>query len=75
MFLKDFNNYEGKMDVIIISHVLEHVSDPKGFLSFANSFLKKGGALFVEIPCNDFQHKTIMEPHLLFFDKKPLKFC
>ena len=71
---KDFNNYEGKMDVIIISHVLEHVSDPKGFLSFANSFLKKGGALFVEIPCNDFQHKTIMEPHLLFFDKKPLKF-
>ena len=70
---KDYNNYEGKMDVIIISHVLEHVSDPKGFLSFANSFLRQGGALFVEIPCNDFQHKTIMEPHLLFFDKKPLK--
>ena len=60
------------MDVVVISHVLEHVSNPKGFLSFANSFLKKGGALFIEIPCNDFQHKKIMEPHLLFFDKKPL---
>ena len=69
---KDYNKYIWTMDVVVISHVLEHVSNPKGFLSFANSFLKKGGALFIEIPCNDFQHKKIMEPHLLFFDKKPL---
>ena len=61
-------------DLVVISHVLEHVSDPFSFLLFATSKLKKGGVLFIEVPCQDWKHKQIDEPHLLFFEKKSIKF-
>ena len=61
------------VDLVIISHVLEHVSNPKGLLQSINRKLRKGGVLFVEVPCFDWQHKELDEPHLLFFDKKPMK--
>jgi hypothetical protein len=61
------------VDLVVISHVLEHVSDPKGFLRFATSHLRKGGLLFIEVPCTDYLHKKMDEPHLLFFDKKPMQ--
>ena len=61
------------VDLVVISHVLEHVSNPKGFLRFATSHLRKGGVLFIEVPCTDYLHKKIDEPHLLFFDKKPMQ--
>jgi len=62
----------GAFDLVVLSHVLEHVSDPKGFLRGIIDLLKPGGVLFIEVPCNDWQHKTLDEPHLLFFDKKPM---
>lgn len=58
-----------KYDFIIISHVLEHVTNPKDFLNPFIKQLKKGGHLFIEVPCMDWKHKEIDEPHLLFFDK------
>jgi len=62
----------GTIDLIVMSHVLEHVSDPKLFLNRATRNLRTGGALFIEVPCRDWEHKPIDEPHLLFFDKGPL---
>lgn len=59
-------------DLIIMSHVLEHVSDPKKFLHEALQKLKPGGVLFIEVPCQDYLFKEIWEPHLLFFDKPQL---
>ena len=32
--------------------------------------LKKNSHLFIEVPCKDWDHKELDEPHLLFFDKK-----
>jgi ubiquinone/menaquinone biosynthesis C-methylase UbiE len=61
-----------EVDLVIISHVLEHVTDPYEFLTKVTSRLRKGGVLFVDIPCNDWMHKPNDEPHLLFFKKKPL---
>lgn len=61
------------VDLVIISHVLEHVSNPQGFLHAVTKKLRKGGILFVEVPCFDWQHKELDEPHLLFFDKEPMK--
>lgn len=60
------------IDLLVMSHVLEHVSDPVKFLTDATRNLRKGGALFIEVPCRDCEHKPIDEPHLLFFDKKPM---
>lgn len=61
------------VDLVVMSHVLEHVTDPVNFLNDATQNLRKGGALFIEVPCRDYEHKSIDEPHLLFFDKEPMQ--
>jgi len=61
------------VDLVVMSHVLEHVSNPIKFLTDATRNLRKGGALFIEVPCRDWEHKLIDEPHLLFFDKGPMQ--
>lgn len=63
---------EDEYDFVILSHVLEHVTEPFSFLKTFVDKLKKGGYLFIEVPCMDWKHKVLDEPHLLFFDKKPM---
>jgi len=60
---------EEPVDLIVVSHVLEHTLDPLGFLTALSRKLKTGGVLFVEVPCLDCDYKNIDEPHTLFFDK------
>ena len=67
-------NLSNDFDMVIMSHVLEHVSNPREFLNTYLKKLKKGGVLFIEVPCNDWMHKNIDEPHLLFFSKKSLEY-
>jgi len=67
--LSEFNSF---FDFVIISHVLEHVVDPKSFLKPYIQTLKENSILFVEVPCMDWKHKNLDEPHLLFFDKKSI---
>ncbi|TAL66345.1 MAG: class I SAM-dependent methyltransferase, partial [Legionella sp.] len=61
------------VDLIVMSHVLEHVTDPIQFLTTSTQNLRKGGAIFIEVPCRDYEHKPLDEPHLLFFDKEPMR--
>jgi SAM-dependent methyltransferase len=63
---------EEEVDLVVMSHVVEHVSHPGEFIRNATASLRSGGALFIEVPCRDDLHKPQDEPHLLFFDKKPL---
>lgn len=61
------------VDLIVMSHVLEHVSNPAGFIRKAMKNLRSGGVIFIEVPCRDWEHKLLDEPHLLFFDKKQIQ--
>lgn len=61
-------------DLIILSHVLEHLPNPFEFIKSVSSGLKRGGAIFVEVPCQDWKYKALDEPHVLFFDKKSLTY-
>lgn len=60
-------------DLVVMSHVLEHVPDPVGFVQAATRGLRSGGALFIEVPCRDWEHKALDEPHILFFDKVSMR--
>ena len=61
------------VDLVVMSHVLEHMSNPIGFLKNATRNMRNDGVLFIEVPCRDWEHKPIDEPHLLFFDKGPMQ--
>jgi SAM-dependent methyltransferase len=61
-----------QFDAVVLSHVLEHTDVPVEFLGSALDRLRPGGVIFIEVPCLDFLHKDIDEPHLLFFDKESL---
>ena len=52
--------------------MLEHVPDPVGFVQAATLRLQPGGVIFIEVPCRDWEHKNLEEPHILFFDKVPM---
>ena len=62
-----------EFDLVVISHVLEHTSNPGDFIKNCTRLLKQSGILFIEVPCKDFEHKKLDEPHLLFFDKGPME--
>ena len=51
--IKTFSNYEGinkKFDLIILSHVLEHLVDIEYILNKCKSLLKSDGFIYVEVP-------------------------
>tara|TARA_B100001059_G_C17747477_1_gene535182 strand:+ start:188 stop:1111 length:924 start_codon:yes stop_codon:yes gene_type:complete len=74
-FIFDINRIKNNnFDIIIISHVLEHVQEPYDFITPLKASLKKGGIFFIEVPCRDWIHKVVHEPHLLFFEKKSFQF-
>lgn len=48
--IERFSTEHGQFDVIILSHVLEHVSKPADFLKSAADLLKPGGYIYIELP-------------------------
>lgn len=65
----------GKFDVILMSHLLEHIVCPKEYVSNLIEHLNAGGLLVIEVP-NDNSYflskKFIVEPHVTFFDQSTL---
>lgn len=68
----DSGNEDLQADLFILSHVLEHLKNPLEYMSMISDSLREGGAVFIDVPCRDFSYKKIVEPHLLFFNKKSL---
>ena len=60
---------EESFDMVVASHVLEHLSEPVEFARALHCLIAPGGCIFIEVPCRDFEFKDMDEPHLLFFDK------
>lgn len=73
---KYFNNK--KVELIISSHSLEHMSDPKEFFRTCFEILSEDGLIFLEVPNCEFVHSGYLprpydSPHLLFFNIPFLK--
>lgn len=62
-----------KFNLIVISHVLEHIVNPIEFLFDLKDLLKKNGFIFIEVPNNDDFHKKSLESHLTVFNKSAIK--
>jgi SAM-dependent methyltransferase len=57
--LSELNAQDRRFDAITISHVIEHVHDPRGLLRDARRLLKPGGYFWIETPNIDaWGHRT-----------------
>ena len=72
---------KGNYDIILLSHVLEHLIDPQAWVSRIIRCLKKEGILIIEVPNDNssfvrrsfrYQTKQYDEPHISFFDSRSI---
>ncbi|MEM7525490.1 MAG: class I SAM-dependent methyltransferase [Pseudomonadota bacterium] len=54
-------------NLVVSSHVLEHVMDPAAFLTAICARLEPGGYIVVDVPNADWRFKPAVFPHLGFF--------
>ena len=74
--LEVFDNNE-KCDLIILSHILEHINDPKKFLKEIEKILKPKGFIYIEVPGIENpkiikRNYSIQVGHLYYFTKATL---
>ena len=73
--IKTGNLEDGPCDLVIMSHVLEHFTDPKGLLVRVLQALAPRGIAIIEVP-NDIdgieRYNGSDEPHVTFFEKQSL---
>jgi SAM-dependent methyltransferase len=62
-----------RYDVIVFSHILEHLPAPQGILQEALAKLSNDGVVFVDVPYQDFLFKDNVFPHVLFYTPDSLK--
>lgn len=62
-----------KYDLIVLSHILEHMPDPKVFLAKIIGHLNENGFLFLDVPHKDYLFKNDVFPHLFFFSVKSME--
>ena len=60
-------------DGIILSQILEHVTQPRPFLEDLFGRLRDGGFLFIEVPNEDCRFKTRDEPHVVYYGPSNLR--
>ena len=67
---------DGMHDIVILSHVLEHFSDPRALLERVRQSLRPDGIVVIEVP-NDVDGIERLngpdEPHLIFFEEPTLR--
>ena len=66
------NESKGPYQLLILSHILEHMKSPAVFLKDQLNRVEKDGILFIEVPNQDYLYKPLNEPHLIFFTPETL---
>jgi SAM-dependent methyltransferase len=74
---------EGRFDVVVLSHVLEHVREPRAVLELVRRSLAPGGVFYVEVP--NIPRESLLrypdnpwaprwdEPHITFYSLETLR--
>lgn len=59
---------DGKCDLVIMSHVLEHMPDPEAMIRAIDGILAENGSLYIEVPdLRDFCIGTLQSAHVWTF--------
>ena len=69
----ELGQVKGKYDVIALSHVLEHVSDPSRMIGEVIPLMSEDALVFFDVPNRDELFKRDVFPHLLFFSVQSLR--
>lgn len=67
------SNVTGRYDLVVLSHILEHVVDPMTFMKEALDHIISGGYVFVDVPNRDDCFKKEVFPHVLFFSPQSIR--
>jgi len=70
--IDDLQSVSGTFDLIILSHVLEHLQHPVIALRLLASKLAKNGMLFIEVP-NYYGHLSVEYAHNYLFTERSLR--
>jgi len=81
VILDDFSELDDDMDIILMSHSLEHfdIKDMRGLFLQVHQVLAENGIMIIEVPHADFRDKNYEDnrpkdvPHLSFFSLESLR--
>lgn len=65
------DDIQGRYDLVIMSHVLEHVTSPRNFVDLARSHLAQGGRIYTETPIDP--AINVWHEHCQVFTEKSLR--
>ncbi len=73
----DIDDIAGKYDVIVLNHVLEHMTDPVGILRRITSHMNEGALIYIGVPnIMNFGITQLQNAHTYYFTPWTLKhFC
>ena len=72
---KSYHTVKGKFDLIVISHFMEHMSNPAELMQIITKLLSATGACFIEVPNKDYIYRKSLIPHISFFSTESLSHC
>jgi len=70
---ESIRNIKGKFNLIVFSHILEHLNDPQAMIKAASEKLRAGGLIFIDVPYRDYLFKNDVFPHILFFSREGMR--
>jgi SAM-dependent methyltransferase len=74
-FIADLNHWHGeKFELVILSHVLEHLTDPVASLQMIRNQLSEHGLVYIEVP-NFYGHPSAEYAHSFCFTETSLTNC
>ncbi|MDA9982548.1 class I SAM-dependent methyltransferase [Gammaproteobacteria bacterium] len=62
-----------KYDLVVLSHVIEHLRDPVSIMGGIKAILANDGLLCLEVPYRDDLQNDVVEGHVSFFDRESIK--
>lgn len=68
---------DGPFDLVVCKQVLEHVSDPVGFLAMIRPYIAEDGVFYLEVPALDYvvDHGSLVDfhyPHVQYFSDQAI---